>query len=126
MSFADVFATFAELTGQQTLPPGTAVDSISFLPALLESDRQHKTRPPILHGGKVIRDGDWKLIATNGSRGFTAERGEQFGIELYNLRDDLSEKNNLADQMPEKVESLRANISRILESSTTATSAELP
>ena len=101
-------------------------DSVSFLPALLEPDRQHKTRPPVLHGDKVIRDGDWKLIDTKGSRGFTAQRGQQFGIELYNLRDDLSEKNNLADQMPERVESLRTKISRILESSTTATSAELP
>lgn len=126
VGFADLFATFAELVGQKKRVAGTAVDSVSFLPALLEPDRQHNTRPPILHGGKIIRDGDWKLIATKGSRGFTVQRDQNFGTELYNLRDDLSEKNNLAGQMPEKVKSLRDKISRILESSTTATSAERP
>ena len=102
VSFADVFATFAELIGQKEPQSATARDSVSFLPALIEPDRQHATRPPILHGEGVIRDGEWKLIATKGSRGFTAERGQKFGIELYNLREDLSEKKNLAEQMPDQ------------------------
>jgi arylsulfatase A-like enzyme len=45
----------------------------------------------------VIRSGDWKLM----------EFYEDNRIELYNLRDDLSEKNNLATQLPDKAKDLR-------------------
>ena len=38
----------------------------------------------------------------------------KYGTELYNLKDDLSEKNNLADKMPEKVKNLQARMYRIL------------
>ncbi|MFP6666401.1 MAG: sulfatase-like hydrolase/transferase, partial [Pirellulales bacterium] len=114
IAFADVLATFAEVSGKRKLPQDAAEDSVSFLPVLLHPGRKHKARPPILHGGKVIRDGDWKLIDTQGGRGFDANRRVKYGVELYNLQDDLSEKNNLADKMPEKVESLRAKMRRIL------------
>ncbi len=114
IAFADVLATFAEVSGQRKLPQGEAGDSVSFLPVLLHPGREHKPRPPILHGGEVIRDGDWKLIDTRGGRGFDANRKVKYGVELYNLQNDLSEKNNLADKMPEKVESLRAKMVRIL------------
>jgi arylsulfatase A-like enzyme len=85
VAFADLFATFAELTGKPKLPQGTAEDSVSFLPVLLHPDRKHKARPPVLHGGRVIREGDWKLIATKGNRGFDADRKVKYGTELYNL-----------------------------------------
>ena len=38
----------------------------------------------------------------------------KYGTELYNLNKDLSEKKNLADQMPDKVKSLQLKIQRIL------------
>ncbi|MGJ8643531.1 MAG: sulfatase-like hydrolase/transferase [Luteolibacter sp.] len=44
----------------------------------------------------VIREGDFKLII--GSK----------KVELYNLKDDLGEMNNLADAYPEKVQSMKA------------------
>ena len=116
IAFADVLATLADVSGKQQLPQGAAEDSVSFLPVLLSPDRKHKARPPILHADKVIRDGDWKLIDTKGGRGFGADRKAKYGIALYNLKDDLSEKNNLAEKMPEKVESLRSKIRSILES----------
>ena len=115
IAFADVLATFADVSGKQQLPQGAAEDSVSFLPVLLSPDGKHKARPPILHADKVIRDGDWKLIDTKGGRGFGADRKAKYGIALYNLKDDLSEKNNLAEKMPEKVESLRSKIRSILE-----------
>ena len=118
VAFADVFATLAELVGQEAIPQGTAEDSVSFLPTLLHPGQQQAARPPILHSGQVIRDGDWKLINTKGSRGFDSDRGVKYGIELYNLRTDLSETKNLADEMPDKVENLRAKIRMILEAST--------
>jgi arylsulfatase A-like enzyme len=115
VAFADVFATLAELAGQDEIPQGTAEDSVSFLPTLLHSGQQQAARPPILHSGQVIRDGDWKLIDTKGSRGFNSERGAKYGIELYNLSTDLSETINLATEMPDKVENLRAKIRQVLD-----------
>lgn len=117
IAFADVFATAAEVAGQKTIRKGAAEDSVSFLPTLLRPGQKQKPRSPILHAGKVIRDGDWKLINTKGSRGFSADRSRQYSIALYNLKDDLSEQTNLASKMPEKVESLRAKLSQILNGS---------
>ncbi len=114
IAFADVLATLANVAGRPELPRGAAEDSVSFLQALLHPGRKHQPRPPILHNGKVIRYGEWKLIATKGSRGFDADRKIKYGTELYNLKDDLSEKNNLADKMPEKVKNLQARMYRIL------------
>jgi arylsulfatase A-like enzyme len=44
----------------------------------------------------AVRAGDWKLL----------EYLEEGRLELYNLRDDLSEKTDLAAQMPDKAASL--------------------
>lgn len=110
IEFADVFATLAEIADQKKRKE----DSVSFLKTLLHPDQTQAPRSPMLHGGSVIRDGDWKLIATKSGRGFNAPKGIKWGIELYNLRGDLAEKNNLAEKMPEKVESLRAKLQKIL------------
>ena len=48
----------------------------------------------------VIRKGDYKLI-------YYYEYGN---YKLFNLRDDLSEKNDLAQKMPEKAEQLHAEL----------------
>ena len=45
----------------------------------------------------VVRDGQWKLIEF-------FEPGRS--IELYNLKDDIGEKNNLADKHPDIVNRL--------------------
>ena len=47
--------------------------------------------------GAAIRAGDYKLI----------EFFEDNHVELYNLKDDIGEQNNLAVDMPEKVKELR-------------------
>ncbi|MGI8604358.1 MAG: sulfatase family protein, partial [Verrucomicrobiales bacterium] len=46
----------------------------------------------------AIRQGDWKLVEAPGST----------GRELYNLKDDIGEKNNLASSQPEKLKELEA------------------
>ena len=112
-----IFATAAEAAGQKTIGKGAGEDSVSFLPTLLFPDQKQEPRTPILHAGQVIRDGDWKLINTKGSRGFGADRSKTYSIALYNLKDDLSEQNNLASAMPEKVERLRKKLSHVMEGS---------
>ena len=114
IAFSDLYATLGEVAGQQTIRDGAAEDSESFRRVMLSPEQAPEPRSPILHGGKVIRDGDWKLIATKGSRGFGADKNRKYGTELYNLRDDLSETNNLADEMPEKVKTLKATMDKIL------------
>ncbi len=54
-------------------------------------DLLFRTRP-----GSVVRFGDWKLH----------QYFEDNGIELYNVKEDISEKRNLANDYPQKVEEL--------------------
>lgn len=54
-------------------------------------DPHFRTRP-----AGAVRAGNWKLI----------EYFEDGALELYNLADDISEQNNLADTMPEKAAEL--------------------
>ena len=50
-----------------------------------------------VHGkNHAIRQGDWKLVM----------KGNK-DLELYNLKDDLGEKNDLAQQQPERVKTMR-------------------
>ena len=48
----------------------------------------------------VVRKGDWKLI----------ESIEDRHVELYNLKEDLGEKNDLASRMPEKAKELQGTL----------------
>jgi arylsulfatase A len=56
----------------------------------------HGMQPP----GGAIRSGDYKLL----------EYFENYTVQLFNLREDIGEQNNLADAMPEKVSELRAKL----------------
>ena len=57
--------------------------------------------------GSAVRWGDWKLI-----RFF-----EDNHSELYNLKEDLSEKHDLCTQKPEKAQELNALLDRFLQES---------
>jgi arylsulfatase A-like enzyme len=52
-------------------------------------------------GGKIraFRKGDWKIILAGSGK-------DTPGVELYNLKWDISEKYNVADQYPEITEDL--------------------
>jgi len=109
----DLFPTILDALGVPP-PPGHVVDGVSFLPALLEG-RTLEREPyvvwfPHLIPAAAVRAGDWKLI-----RRF--EPHEQYPdlLELYNLRDDLGERHNLAGTMPEKVRELNALLDRFIE-----------
>jgi arylsulfatase A-like enzyme len=68
----------------------------------------------------MIRSGDWKLINQLGSGGFSQpktikpEPGGPAG-QLYNLRNDLAETNNLYLKHPEIVARLEAEMQRIVK-----------
>ena len=69
----------------------------------------------------AIRMGDWKLLV--GASEQDAEEtppeeiGEAKGVELYNLKEDIGEKNNLATKNPEKAKELHARLNAMLKTS---------
>ena len=97
----DVFPTLLDWTGLKAIP---ALDGISIL-SILEGSENGAARTVFWHSNmarprqtgennaSAIRSGDWKLIHFY----------EEDSIELYNLRSDISEQHNLANQYPEKV-----------------------
>ncbi|MGC8744941.1 MAG: arylsulfatase [Verrucomicrobiia bacterium] len=100
--FGDLMATFAELSG--AVPP-TDTDSISIVPALLGKtniQKNHKFLYWEFHergfSQAVLLDGRWKGIRL---------LRRTAPIELYDLKNDISEQHNIADKHPEIVEEIK-------------------
>jgi arylsulfatase A len=108
-AFWDVMPTLAELIDAQIT---TAIDGLSFLPTLFDKKKQKQHNYLYwefheLNGRQAIRQGKWKLIKYNVHKNSS--------YQLYNIEKDISETNDLATVMPEKV----AALSKILQSSRT-------
>ena len=119
ISFTDLLATLAELTGGELAANG-GPDSHSFLSTL--RGKSSRERPPVVmqSGRKLmtIRSGDWKLIEGKGSGGFTKVSAEALKEEpegqLYNLAKDPGEENNLFEEMGEVVDRLRFEMAEVI------------
>ena len=101
-AFWDVMPTVADIAGIKA-PENT--DGISFLPTLLGKPGQkfHESMYWEFHennGRQAVRKGDWKLVRYNVSI------PEKITTELYNLKTDLGEENNVAAKNPEIVKEL--------------------
>ncbi len=114
----DFFPTFADVL-KLSLPAAHKFDGRSFAPALRGA--AHDRGPTFCHfphttpasGGLAstwVRVGDWKLIRFYG---LGPDRADL--LELYNLKDDLSETKNLAAQNPAKTTELNALIASFLK-----------
>ena len=115
----DFFATFIDLAGSKG---GAKLDGVSFRPLLREPTARLPREALYWHfpcyrealgkkknkGGGIwrttpggsIRAGDWKLI----------EYFEDGRLELYNLKDDLGQANDLAAMMPDRTRQLHARL----------------
>lgn len=119
----DFYPTLCELTGI-SLPQDQQLDGVSLVPYLLgthEGPDEFRTfywHYPLekkhFLGGRsagAIRDGDWKMIEF-------FDTGER---KLYNLKEDLGEKNDLHQSHPEKLDELQLKLiewrNRVLDSS---------
>ena len=100
----DLYPTLVDLAGIKPVP-GQYVDGVDLVPAMEGKKLKRDVlfwHYPHYHGsgwtpGSSILKGDWKLIDFY-------EYGE---MELYNLKDDIEEKNNLINKYPEKAESMK-------------------
>ena len=113
-------ATLAQIVGFD-LPNEAAEDSYNLLP-LLKGDPEAKnireaTVQNTFKDRYAIRKGDWVLIDSESGMHTAVPDwfNEQFGYtenkfpgELYNLKDDIAQKNNLYGEHPEKVVELKA------------------
>lgn len=98
----DLYPTLLELTGQEE-PDNHIIDGTSFANVLLKGQEgANKTSVSYFpyHGGGIsVRVGDWKMIQR-----YSRKPDSYDGlVELFNLKDDLGETQNLASAMPEKV-----------------------
>lgn len=100
-AFWDVLPTLCEIANVSATED---TDGISFLPSLLGKGEQKKHEYlywefPELKGEQAVRLGDWKAIRRNIKKG-------NMSIELYNLKEDIQEQNNVANQHPEIVKQM--------------------
>lgn len=112
VSSIDFYPTFLEMAGvERTIPEN--MDGKSIVPALKNpAAKIHQTlywHYPHYHGGSgmipagAVRQGEWKLIEWY-EKSLLGEEEQAF--ELFNLKDDPGETNNLAGSRPEKTEQL--------------------
>lgn len=116
VSQIDLIASFSNLL-KQAIPAGDAPDSENTLDAFL--GKSTKGRSVFVEQGgalSIVKDG-WKCISPNDGPAFSAlvsiETGNLPEPQLYNLNDDVSEKNNLATKYPEKVKELMELLKQI-------------
>ncbi len=96
INFTDFFATFAELLNINPNEEfSTAVDSQSFLTALLEPEKRFP-RTPMVHRSNALRVDDWKWIHPDRSTRFAKTIPQEY--ELYDLQRDPGEQTNLATE----------------------------
>lgn len=117
ITHVDMVATFATLLGEG-VPERAAIDSRNVLPALLGKPHPTPGRTTfITHVGGIegpfgVRSGDWMLVQ-GGGRGWRARADRPATPpQLFNLKDDVSQKNDLAAQHPEMVKELMGLLQR--------------
>ena len=124
VSQIDLMATFAAALGFE-LPDDAAEDSHNLLPLLqgevetVRASHVHNT----FAGAWAMRDGDWLLI--EGKTGYHSGRNAAWEakrdypadnkspVELYNLKEDIGQKHNVAADNPKKVAQLQALLKKI-------------
>ncbi|WP_129698406.1 sulfatase family protein [Parabacteroides goldsteinii] len=121
----DFYATFAALNGYK-LKDTEGEDSYSLLPAIVSETEVSPIREATVHhsiaGQFTIRQGEWKLLLSPSSGGWSAPRPKDSvalatlpSVQLYNMKTDPSEKKNLEAQYPEKVAELRSLLVKYVE-----------
>jgi arylsulfatase A-like enzyme len=105
-AFWDFLPTAAEVSGARV---PRDIDGISMLPALLgKPQKGHEYLYWEFHEGgfhQGVRMGDWKGV----------RHGRKEPVELYSLKDDIGEKNNIAARHPD----IAAKLAGLMDSART-------
>ena len=123
ISQIDIYATIAAVVGGD-IAPDSAEDSYNQLALWKGTDPS--PRDTLVHNtnanGYALRHGDWVLIAAktgavskvppwfDAANGYSANPNPG---ELYNLHEDLAQKQNLYSSQPEKVKELTALLEKV-------------
>ncbi len=106
LHIVDWYPTLLKLAGAPTAQKH-APDGLDIWPVLTQGAKSPHTAI-LLHGTNVnvraLRMGDWKLLQPASGK-----------MELYNLAQDVSEKNNLAAAQPERVQTMRARLDEFVK-----------
>lgn len=99
-STLDLLPTFAALAGA-AVPNDRPIDGLDIRTVLKGDFTDVPEREWYLYRGQAIRVGDWKYVR--------AKNRDQ----LFNLAEDVGEKNNVAQQYPEKTEQLAKRLAEV-------------
>ena len=127
VSQIDLMATIASVVGFELPKKNAAEDSHDLMPLLrgevksVRSTHIHNTSS----GRYAIRDGDWVLVDTKS--GYVSRRDknwekkhgypekENAEAKLFNLKEDIGQRNDLAARHPDKVKKMQALLKKIRE-----------
>lgn len=129
----DFYATFAAINGYK-LMDSEGEDSYNLLPAIVSETEIDPIREATVHhsidGQFTIRQGDWKLLLSASSGGWSAPTPTDTlaldslpPIQLYNMKDDPSETTNVEAEHPEIVSRLRALMAKYVREGRSTTGA---
>ena len=116
ISSVDLFPTLLELGGAKPPDASQPLDGVSLVKVIAQGGKEKLDRealywhfPGYLGAGEnswrttpagAIRAGDWKLL----------EYFEDDRLELYNLREDVGEKENVAAKFPARTQELHSKL----------------
>ncbi|NEW83985.1 MAG: arylsulfatase [Mariniphaga sp.] len=119
----DFMATFANMVGHNP-SDNEAEDSYNLLPAILNPGFPKSIREATVHhsinGSFTIRKGEWKLLLSAGSGGWSSPKPgkEEEGlppVQLYNMKSDPAEKDNVQEKYTEVVKQLTDLLRKYVE-----------
>lgn len=120
VSQIDFMASFAAFAGNP-FPDGKYMDSHNVMDVLL--GKSHKGRDYViehaLNNTLSIIKGDWKYIEPSKGPAYNRFTGIELGNnpkpQLYNLKTDIGEKNNLAESNPQKTQELKDLLESVMK-----------
>jgi arylsulfatase A-like enzyme len=110
----DFASSFAQLVGAESY----STDSQNLLNVMLGKSKQGRTNLVLEASGRLaFREGNLVMIPPYKGPAVSKEERIELGnaseYQLYDLSNDLAQKNNLAKQFPQKIEEMKASMKKI-------------